>query len=82
MFTASKGLTGVGFPRKCLGRGADKTTGWEAIADITFGTVSRTITDDTLPGGPVERTITHDAPFDLCDRVADYRIAWEFFDGV
>jgi hypothetical protein len=80
VFTASKGLTGVGFPRKGSGRGANKTTGWEDICDMTSGTVSRTIIDDTLPGGPVERTITYEAPFDRCDRVEDYRIAWEFFE--
>lgn len=80
VFTASKGLTGVGFPRKGSGRLANKTTGWEDIAAMTSGTVSRTIIDDTLPGGPVERTITYEAPFDLCDRVKDYRVAWEFFE--
>ena len=81
VFTASKGLTGVGFPRKGSGRGANKTTGWEDIADMTSGTVSRTIIDDTLPGGPVERTITYEAPFDRCDRVGDYRVVWEYFEG-
>jgi hypothetical protein len=80
VFTASKGLTGVGFPRKGSGRGANKTTGWEDIQGMTSGTVSRTILDDTLPGGPMERTITYEAPFDRCDRVGDYRVAWEFFD--
>ena len=43
---------------------------------MTSGTVSRTILDDTLPGGPVERTITYQAPFDRCDRVEDYRGGW------
>ena len=76
----SKGLVGVGFPRKGSGRGPNKTTGWEDICEINAGTVSRTITDDTLPGGPVERTITYETPFDLCDRVKDYRLAWEFFE--
>jgi len=80
VFTASKGLVGVGFPRKGSGRGANKSTGWEDIADMKSGNVSRTIIDDTLPGGPVERTITYEAPFDLCDRVKDYRLAWEFFE--
>jgi hypothetical protein len=80
VFTSSKGLTGVGFPRKGSGRGANKTTGWEDIAAMKTGSVSRTIIDDTLPGGPVERTITYEAPFDRCDRVHDYRIAWEFFE--
>jgi len=80
VFTASKGLTGVGFPRKGSGRGANKTTGWEDIQHETSGVFERTIIDDTLPGGPVERTITYEAPFDLCDRVHDYRITWEFFE--
>ncbi|MFQ6539405.1 MULTISPECIES: Eco57I restriction-modification methylase domain-containing protein [Aphanothece] len=80
VFTASKGLTGVGFPRKGTGRGANKTTGWEDIQDMTSGTVSRTIVDDTLPGGPIERTITYEAPFDRCDRVEDYKTAWAFFE--
>ena len=77
VFTASKGLTGVGFPRKGSGRGANKTTGWEDITAMTSGSVSRTIIDDTLPGGPVERTITYEAPFDRCDRVGDYRVVWK-----
>ncbi|MCX5943737.1 MAG: hypothetical protein NTZ53_00145, partial [Cyanobacteria bacterium] len=80
VFTPSKGLVGVGFPRKGKGRGAAKEIGWEDIAEMQSGSVSRTILDDTLPGGPVERTITYEAPFDRCDRVGDYRIAWEFFE--
>jgi hypothetical protein len=81
VFTASKGLTGVGFPRKGGGKGASKTTGWEDIAHLQDGHVTRTVRDDTLPGGPVERTITYVAPFDRCDRVEDYRTAWAFFAG-
>ena len=81
VFTASKGLTGFGFPRKGSGRGTNKTTGWEDIADMKTGRISRTIIDDTLPGGPVERTITYEAPFDRCDRVGDYRVVWGYFEG-
>ncbi|TGG96238.1 MAG: class I SAM-dependent DNA methyltransferase [Aphanocapsa feldmannii 277cV] len=80
VFTASKGLSGVGFPRKGRGRGANREIGWEDIAGKTSGNVSRTILDDTRPGGPVERTITYEAPFDRCDRVVDYKLAWAFFD--
>ena len=80
VFTASKGLVGVGFPRKGKGRGAAKEIGWEDIAEMQSGSVSRTIIDDTLPGGPVERTITYEAPFDRCDRVGDYRVVWEYFE--
>lgn len=40
----------------------------------------RTITDDTMPGGSVERTIEYIAPFDRCDREKDYETAWKFFE--
>jgi hypothetical protein len=80
VFTSSKGLTGVGFPRKGKGKGSNREDGWEDIQHMTSGTVSRTILDDTLPGGPVERTITYQAPFVRCDRVEDYKTAWAIFD--
>ena len=54
----------------------------KAFGDIdscTSGTYRKTYIDDTLPGGPVERTIEYVAPFDTCDRVEDYRTAWAFF---
>jgi len=70
VFTCSKGLTGVGFSRP----------EWDDIKDMPFGTVTRTILDDTLPGGPVERSITYTAPFDRCDREKDYETAWAEFD--
>jgi hypothetical protein len=76
VFTNSKGLTGVGFPRKGKGRGSSKEIGWEDIKDMTSGTVSHTILDDTLPGRPVERTIAYVAPWVRCDRVEDYRVGW------
>lgn len=31
----------------------------------------QSIIDDTMPGGPVERTIEYVAPFDRCDRQQD-----------
>ncbi|MBD2195656.1 MULTISPECIES: Eco57I restriction-modification methylase domain-containing protein [Calothrix] len=76
VFTISKGLVGVGFPRK----GKKGEQGWEDIKDMKTGTVERTIIDDTMPGGPIERTIIYEAPFDRCDREEDYRIAWEAFE--
>jgi len=49
-------------------------------AKIPDGTkIHRTLVDDTLPGGPREKTITDVAPFYLPDREEDYRIAWEVF---
>jgi hypothetical protein len=79
-FTASKGLTGLGFSRNGRGRGANKEIAWEDIADMKTGCVSRTIVDDKLPVGAVKRTITYEAPFDRCDRVGDYRVVWEYFE--
>jgi len=75
-FTCSKGLPGIGFPRK-----ATKTepVGWEDIKDMQSGTVSRTITDDTQPTGPFELTITYQAPFDRCNREKDYKEIWANF---
>ncbi len=70
VFTCSKGLTGVGFTRP----------EWNEIKDMTSGTVERTIMDDTLPGGPIERTITYLAPFDRCDREKDYETVWAEFE--
>jgi len=70
VFTCSKGLAGVGFPRP----------EWNKIKDMKSGTVERTIEDDTLPGGPRERTIVYHAPFDRCDRERDYEIAWAEFE--
>jgi len=71
VFTPSRGLVGVGLPRH----------DWDQVKQLPTGeTVSRTIVDDTQPGGPRERTITYVAPFDRCDREADYEIAWAEFE--
>ena len=64
--------------RSLIGVGLDKST-WERVKDATNGSFSKTFMDDTMPGGPVERTITYVAPFTKCDRVEDYKTAWEFF---
>ena len=49
--------------------------GWEDIRDMTEGTVTRTIINDTMAGGPVELTIPYTAPWHLPDREEDYRTA-------
>ena len=90
VFTVSKGLPGVGLPRKAVKgdttwtlRRPDRATrsdtalGWEDIRDLRAGVISRRILDDTLPGDPVERVVEYHAPFDRCDREGDYRAAWE-----
>jgi hypothetical protein len=70
VFTCSKGLAGVGFSRP----------EWNEIKDMKSGTVERRIIDDTLPGGPRERTIVYEAPFDKCNREEDYEIVWAEFE--
>jgi len=102
VFTPSKGLVGVGLPRKAKRSDLNEGTsyavdapatdaqdtwkesrialGWDDIKHLTAGTVSKTFQDDTLPGGPREKTITYQAPFFKPDREEDYRNAWAFFE--
>jgi hypothetical protein len=96
VFTPSKGLVGVGLPRRARtsdlrsgirygiktvdGTESDIVLGWEDIKDLSEGIVTKTFMDDTLPGGPFERTIEYHAPFIKPDREKDYAQAWAFFD--
>jgi type I restriction-modification system DNA methylase subunit len=70
VFTNSKVLTKLGLSR----------IEWNEIKDMKSGIVEKTITDDILPGGPRERTIVYEAPFDRCDREKDYELVWAEFD--
>jgi hypothetical protein len=72
VFTTNRSLVGVGFDRK----------EWEGnVKGAMDGMVfTREIEDDTMPGGPVKRTIEYVAPFDKCDREQDYETAWKFFE--
>ncbi|MEL0616485.1 hypothetical protein V6243_06540 [Cobetia marina] len=95
VFTPSKGLVGVGLPRKArkaeLNEGIHYSIespelteygialGWEDIQHLEQGVVRKTYQDDTLPGGPYETTVEYHAPFTRPDREADYREAWAFF---
>ena len=68
------------FSKKSLGPSVfDRKTFEGTMKHAHSGTFELTYTDDTQPGGPRERTIAYVAPFDKCDRVQDYRQAWEFF---
>jgi len=91
VFTVSKGLTGVGLPRNAdkkappykiiiNGEREEKPLGWEDVIDMSDGEIHRTIIDDTMPGGPIERTIIYKAPFAKCNREEDYEIAWAEFE--
>lgn len=70
----------IAFSKKSLGASKPSRQDFEA-AKAAGRSIDVTFTDDTLPGGPCERTITYEAPFDCCDRVADYREAWAFFSN-
>lgn len=72
VFTTNRSLVGVGFDRK----------EWEGnVKGAMDGMVfTREIEDDTMPGGPIKRTIEYVAPFDKCDREQDYETAWRFFE--
>ena len=72
VFTNNRSLIGVGFSRPEWENGIKGAPAGQKFY--------RTITDDTLPGGPVERTIEYVAPFDRCDREQDYETAWKFFE--
>ena len=70
VFTCSKGLTGVGLDR----------AEWNTIKDYKEGeTYEHTIEKSELYKGKV---VTYYAPFDKCDRVEDYKVAWGYFEGV
>lgn len=72
VFTTNRSLTGVGYSRPEWEKGIKGAPAGQKFY--------RTITDDTMPGGPVERTIEYVAPFDRCDREQDYETAWKFFE--
>jgi len=93
VFTNSKGLVGVGLPRKGArkepptviilpdGKQLRGNHGWEDVRDLPDGTViEQTVMDDTLPNGPHQKTRRYVAPFALANREEDYRTAWAFFE--
>jgi hypothetical protein len=93
VFTNSKGLIGVGLPRKagrtdreCTveyadGRTQTKRVGWDDVRDVPDGTrIRRPVQDDTLPGGLIERIVEYVAPFGTADREHDYAVAWTEFE--
>ena len=91
VFSPSKGLPGVGLPRKPLKNdtsysvtsptmaATNTALGWEDIRALQSGTVRRQIIDNTQPGGPFTRQIDYMAPFTLANREEDYHNAWAHF---
>jgi len=92
VFTASKGLPGVGLPRKAK-RGdvsyaidspshhsTNVALGWEDIGSLESVRIRRQLVDNTQPAGPIQREIEYIAPFTICDREQQFRDAWAAFD--
>ncbi len=70
VFTTSRSLKGVG---------VDKSD-WEKIKNYQEGEIyQHTITKSEMYHG---KEITYYAPFDKCDRVEDYNIAWKYFENL
>jgi len=80
VFTNSKGLPGVGLRRTRDKKNDPDTPGWKEVMGLTKGSVRQVKMDDTLPGGPREKTIVYEAPWVRCDRVADYEEVWRHFE--
>ena len=91
VFTASKGLPGIGLPRKAIkndssysiesstNQATNIALGWEDIRTLESGTVRRQIIDNTQRDGPVSRNIEYLAPFRSANREQDYHQAWTHY---
>lgn len=86
VFTNSRGLPGVGLARA---RSAAYPEGpyWEDVMHMSEAsrhsgneTVTQVVTDDTLPGGPRQKTIVYQAPWVRCNREHDYEVVWKHFE--
>jgi hypothetical protein len=70
VFTCSKGLTGVGVDRPV----------WNGIKDLKDGqTYEHIIEKSELYHG---EKVTYYGPFEKCDRVEDYKVAWAHFEKI
>ena len=88
VFTTSRGLPGVGLPRKAIkgdtsytidsptNKATNIALGWEDIHALETGTTYRQFPDHTQPGDPLYRSIQYQGPFARTDRENDYRIVW------
>ncbi len=77
VFTASKGLSGVGLDRNA--KRGDDNPGWNDVrqyAGEPGWEVEKEFMDDTLPGGPRKKKIVYQTPFIRHDREADYHRVW------
>ena len=88
VFTPSKGLPGVGLPRKAIkgdtnytlttpdGTKTQLAIGWEHVPK-SERTILKTVIDRTQPRGPTSRDTYHLPPFDCPSRDQDFRRSWQ-----
>jgi hypothetical protein len=85
VFTNSKGLVGVGLPRKAGRTSPDVTLrfpdGRTRTAKLGWDEIHQLQDTGGLPGGTRQRTKTWTAPFATAHREEDYRVAWKFFES-
>jgi len=79
VFTSSRGLVGVGLPRKHSKQYPDGPY-WADVQPMTEGTVTQVTQDDTLPGGPHDKTTHYQAPWTRCNREHDYEQVWHHLE--
>jgi hypothetical protein len=77
VWTASKGLPGIGYLEE--GRSPSRRR-WDEIFASGSSHLECDATIDFLPGGPKRVRRTFEGPFDICDRIADYKRAWAYFE--
>ena len=53
---------------------------WESHMEMKCGVLSEVIEDNTMPGGPLLRTIEYEAPFFKPNLEEDYLQAWQYFE--
>jgi hypothetical protein len=78
VWTCSKGLPGVGYLEDARSPSRRR---WEQILGSGCRSLECEAIVDFLPGGPERRTRAFQGPFDVCDRVEDYKRAWTYFEA-
>ena len=69
VFTVNKSLTGIGLSK----------SDFASVSALAHGVVEKEFDDLAFSDDAIHRSIKYEAPFDSCDRIADYRQAWGFF---
>ena len=77
-WTCSKGLPGIGYLED--GKSPSRKN-WEKIIEDGRTHLECQAVVDFMPGGPQTITRTFEGPFDICDRVEDYKRAWTYFEA-